>query len=50
MVSPEWVRLNYGTNPENLDAEGNARVRGAFDMLPGWQLFEKFFELGCFVE
>lgn len=37
MVFPEWARLNYGTDPENLDAEGNARVRGAFDMLPGWQ-------------
>lgn len=37
MVSPDWARLNYGTNPANLDAEGNARVRGAYDLLPGWE-------------
>lgn len=36
-VSPAWARLNYGTNPNNLDEEGNARVWGAFDLLPGWQ-------------
>ena len=35
-VSPAWARLNYGTNPNNLDEEGNARVWGAFDLLPGW--------------
>lgn len=36
-VSPAWARLNYGTNPNNLDEEGNPRVWGAFDLLPGWQ-------------
>lgn len=37
MVSPEWARLNYGTNPGDLDADGNARVRGAYELLPGWK-------------
>lgn len=37
MVSPGWARLNYGTNPANPDSEGNARVWGARDVLPGWE-------------
>lgn len=37
MVSPGWARLNYGTNPGNLDDDGNARVRGAYETLPGWE-------------
>ena len=36
-IYPGWVRLNYGTNPESLDASGNARVRGAYELLPGWE-------------
>lgn len=35
-VSPDWVRLQYGTNPNNLDTQGNARVWGAYDVLTGW--------------
>lgn len=37
MVSPDWARLQYGTNPSNLDAQGNARVWGAYDALTGWK-------------
>lgn len=37
MVSPDWARLQYGTNPNNLDAQGNARVWGAYDVLTGWK-------------
>lgn len=35
-VSPDWARLQYGTNPSDLDAQGNARVWGAYDVLTGW--------------
>lgn len=37
MVSPTWARLQYGTNPNSLDSEGNARVWGAMEILPGWE-------------
>ncbi len=37
IVSPSWVRLNYGTNPANLDPENNARVWGANNVLPNWE-------------